>query len=75
MPEHANSSAGKIFDVAALGRNLPTLLMLPAFLALFLLGGSTAAIAVYSWLGVPDIWPLYAFITINSVAAASMRST
>lgn len=35
--------------------------------------GSTAAIAIYSWLGVPDIWPLYAFITINSVAAVMVQ--
>lgn len=34
---------------------------------------STAAIAVYSWLGVPDIWPLYAFITVNSVAAVMVQ--
>ena len=31
--------------------------------------GSTAAIAVYSWLGVPEIWPLYLLITLNTVAA------
>lgn len=35
--------------------------------------GSTVAIAVYSWLGVPDIWPLYLFITINSVAAIMVQ--
>ncbi len=35
--------------------------------------GSTAAIATYSWLGVPDIWPLYVFITINSVAAIMVQ--
>lgn len=35
--------------------------------------GSTAAIAVYSWLGVPDIAPLYVFITINSVAAVMVQ--
>lgn len=35
--------------------------------------GSTAAIALYSWLGVPDIWPLYVFITINSVAAIMVQ--
>ena len=31
--------------------------------------GSTAAIAAYSWLGVPEIWPLYLLITLNTVAA------
>ncbi len=34
---------------------------------------STAAIALYSWLGVPDIWPLYVFITVNSVAAVMVQ--
>jgi len=35
--------------------------------------GSTAAIAIYSWMGVPELWPLYAFITINSVAAVMVQ--
>jgi MFS family permease len=34
---------------------------------------STAAIALYSWMGVPDIWPLYVFITLNSVAAVMVQ--
>ncbi len=40
-----------------------------ALLSAIVAWGSTAAIAVYSWLGVPEIWPLYALITINTVAA------
>lgn len=35
--------------------------------------GSTAAIALYSWLGIPDIAPLYVFITLNSVAAIMVQ--
>jgi len=44
-----------------------------ALIAAYAAWGSTAAIAVYSWLGVPDIWPLYAFITVNSVAAVMVQ--
>ncbi|UTT61850.1 MFS transporter [Microcella humidisoli] len=44
-----------------------------ALIAAIAAWGSTAAIAVYSWLGVPDIWPLYAFITVNSVAAVMVQ--
>ncbi len=44
-----------------------------ALVAAYAAWGSTAAITVYSWLGVPDIWPLYAFITINSVAAVMVQ--
>lgn len=44
-----------------------------ALIAAIAAWSSTAAIALYSWLGVPDIWPLYAFITINSVAAVMVQ--
>ncbi len=40
-----------------------------ALLAAIVAWGSTAAIAAYSWLGVPTIWPLYLLITLNTVAA------
>lgn len=40
-----------------------------ALLAAIVAWGSTAAIAAYSWLGVPEIWPLYLLITLNTVAA------
>lgn len=40
-----------------------------ALLSAIVAWGSTAAIAVYSWLGVPEIWPLYLLITLNTVAA------
>lgn len=44
-----------------------------ALIAAFAAWGSTAAIAAYSWLGVPEIWPLYLFITVNSVAAVMVQ--
>ena len=40
-----------------------------ALLSAVVAWGSTAAIAIYSWLGVPEIWPLYLLITLNTVAA------
>jgi MFS family permease len=40
-----------------------------ALLSAIVAWGSTAAIAAYSWMGVPEIWPLYLLITLNTVAA------
>lgn len=44
-----------------------------ALVAALVAWGSTAAIALYSWLGIGEIWPLYALITINSVAAIMVQ--
>lgn len=44
-----------------------------ALVAALVAWGSTLAIAVYSWMGVPDIAPLYLFITLNSVAAIMVQ--
>jgi MFS family permease len=40
-----------------------------ALLAAIVAWGSTAAIAVYSWAGSTEIWPLYLLITLNTIAA------